>query len=97
MMSKAYDSERETRVLLEELQSQLRVIAEGHTQVIERLDEHDLRFDQLEERFDKRFNRMEHHFNRRFDRLEEQFGGVLKDHERRIVSLERNPIPLLNI
>ena len=37
-MSKPFDSERETRVLLEEVRFELKVVAEGHTSVVRRLD-----------------------------------------------------------
>ena len=37
-MPKAFDSERETRVLLEEVRFELKVVAEGHTSIVKRLD-----------------------------------------------------------
>ena len=43
-----YDSERETRVLLEQVRSDVKVVAEGHGLVVNRLDNVDRRFDNVE-------------------------------------------------
>ena len=45
---KEYDSERETRVLLEKIHSEVKTVAEGHSGIIRKLDEHDERFDKIE-------------------------------------------------
>lgn len=80
--------ERETRVLLEEVRSELKVVAEGHGSIVKRLDkveeklyEHDRRFDKIDYRFDK--------LDQRFDRFEKEFGSVLTDHEHRLKTVER--------
>jgi DNA anti-recombination protein RmuC len=52
--------------MLENIQRNVSVIAEGHVVLNQRLDELALRFD----RMDARFDQMEMRFNVRFDRLE---------------------------
>ena len=42
------DSERETRVLLEAINQQVQIVAEGHGTIIRKLDEHDKKFDVIE-------------------------------------------------
>ena len=82
-----FDSKRETRVLLEDVRSQLRVVAEGHGLLVIRLDrveaklsEHDHRFDRIEVRLD--------HMEGQLSQLQNQVGSVLTDHESRIKVLE---------
>ena len=86
-MSKKYDSERETRVLLEEVRSGLRVVAEGHGLIIGRLDKVEGRLDKVETKLtehDLRFDRIEGQLNQ----LQKQVGSVLVDHESRLRTLE---------
>ena len=100
-MTKRFDSEKETRVLLEEVRFELKVVAEGHTSVVGCLDKIEGRLDKVEGELhgvqlklvqhDERFDRMD----QRFDRLEgqlsvfqHQVGSVLKDHEQRFTTLE---------
>lgn len=45
---KKYNSERETSVLLEKIHSEVKTVAEGHSGIIRKLDEHDGRFDKIE-------------------------------------------------
>ena len=40
--------ERETRVLLEEVRQQFETVAEGHSSLVKKLEQHDQRFDRLE-------------------------------------------------
>ncbi len=68
--------ERETRVLLEEVRQQFETVAEGHSFLVKKAEEHDQRFDLLDRKLedhDQRFNligrKLEEH-DRRFDRLE---------------------------
>ncbi|MBI4845854.1 MAG: hypothetical protein HY810_05210 [Candidatus Omnitrophica bacterium] len=42
-----YDSERETRVLLENMNKNIGLISEQHSEVIRKLDEHDEKFERL--------------------------------------------------
>ena len=74
------DFGRETRVLLEDVRSELKVVAEGHTSIVKRLDgvgakliQHDHRFDRIEGQLGQ---------------LQQQVGSVLTDHESRLKVLE---------
>ena len=93
-MSKAFDSERETRVLLGEVRSELKIVAEGHTSVVKRLDKVE---DGLQEvkgglqevkgslgRVEGRLSKVEGQLGQ----LQDQVGSVLIDHENRIKTLE---------
>ena len=51
--SKSIDSERETRVLLEDIRKQVQTVAEGHGFIIKKLEEHDEKFEQIDQRFDR--------------------------------------------
>ena len=86
-MSQPFDPERETRVLLEEVRSDFKVLTEQYISIDSKLKEHDQKFVKIEqklERHDLQFLKMDH----RFDRLEQQFGEILKDHEHRLKMLE---------
>ena len=85
------DSGKETRILMEEVRSELKVVAEGHGLIVGRLDkvegylervagkleQHDFRFDKLEHRFDKFEGRFDK-FEGRFDHLEGRFDHLEK-------------------
>jgi peptidoglycan hydrolase CwlO-like protein len=43
-----YDSQRETRVLLEDIHSEVKTVVEQHGSIVKKLDEHDKRFDRME-------------------------------------------------
>ncbi|MBU1852651.1 MAG: hypothetical protein KJ957_01235 [Candidatus Omnitrophica bacterium] len=43
-----YDSGRETRVLFEKIETEIKLIGEQHSSVIRKLEEHDGRFDKIE-------------------------------------------------
>ena len=100
-ITSATDSERETRVLLEEVRSDVKTIAEQHGSIMTKLKEHDGRFvriDQKLEQHDLQFLKMDHRFDKlekrftgleqRFDRLDNQFVAVITDHESRLKVLE---------
>jgi len=48
-----YDSQRETNVLLDRISRDVKVIAEGHSDVIKKMDNIDTQLKQHEKRFDK--------------------------------------------
>ncbi len=84
------DSERETRVLLEDIRKQVHIVAEGHGIIIKKLDEHGRKLDEhgkkLEEH-DSRFDRIENVLmdtNSRVKSIEKKFDN----HETRITKLE---------
>ena len=98
---KEYDSERETRVLLEDVRSQLKVVAEGHGLLVGRLDkveakltEHDQRFDRIDGRLDRVEGRLDGVDGRldgvenQLGQIQKQVGSVLIDHESRLKTLE---------
>ena len=51
--TKTTDSERETRVLLEDIHQQVKIVAEGHGTIIKKLEDHDKKFEQIDQRFDR--------------------------------------------
>ena len=53
------------------------------------LDAMNAGFARLEGRLDQRIDELEHRVNRRFDGLLENLGHPFRDHERRIVALEK--------
>ena len=95
--SQRFDSERETRVLMEEVRSELRVVAGGHGLIIGRLDKVEGRLDRVEndlqgvkDGFQGVKGKLTQH-DQRFDRidgqlsqLQQQVGTVLTDHESRL-------------
>ncbi len=68
------DSERETRVLLEEVRADFKLLAEQYSSITHKLKEHDMEFAKVHGRFDK---------------LERQFGAILTDHEHRLKTVEQ--------
>jgi len=77
--AKRFDFERETRVLLEDIQSGVKIIAEGHTGIISRLDRVEIRLGAVESELhtvkmvvfdlDSRLTKVEHRLTRVEDRL----------------------------
>lgn len=82
------DEERERfQVLLEDIQTSVKVLAEAQGAAVERLDRMDSRFDKLETRFDRqemRFDRLE----TRFDGLETRFEVFAGDTQQRLKRIE---------
>ena len=100
-MSKPFDPERETRVLLEEVRSDFKALAEQYGSITTKLNEHDQRFVKIEEKLeqhDLQFLKIDHCFNKlekrfdnlegRFDKLDQQVCTVISDHEHRLKTLE---------
>lgn len=48
-----YDSERETRVLLEQIRREVKVVAQQHGDIMKKLEQHDGKFERVEQRFDR--------------------------------------------
>ncbi len=88
------DPQRETRVLMEEVRSDFKVIAEQYGTITKKLQEHDQKFDKVERRLD----RVEGNLREvkgdlqvvkgQLDHLQNQVGSVLTDHEERLKTLE---------
>ena len=84
--------EHETRVLLENMYHQVKTIAEGHSSIINKLEEHDDRFNGIDKRFDNIDAKLIAHDNKfeqmdmRFDRIE----TVLMDTNDRVKKIEKD-------
>jgi uncharacterized coiled-coil DUF342 family protein len=89
-----FDAGRETRVLLGQIRSEVRTVSEQHGSVMEKLQEHDQRFEKIERKLDQHdahFLHIDQRFKNmdvRFDRLEKVVTGVMSGHETRIKRLE---------
>ena len=89
-----YDSQRETRVLLEEIRDQVKVVAEQHGSVMNKLEEHDSKFERMEQRFDRL--EMATMTNSRDikdlksgqERIEEKLDTTIENHEKRLKKVE---------
>lgn len=92
--TREFDAGRETRVLLEQIHSEVKTVSEQHGSIMEKLQEHDQRFEKIDGRLDKIELKLIAHDGRfanmdeRFDRLEKVITGVVSDHETRIKKLE---------
>ncbi len=81
------NSQQETRVLLEQIHSEVKTVSEQHGSIMGKLQEHDQKFDKIDKRFDRvdaRFDCVEG----KMDRIENVITGVMSDHETRIKKLE---------
>ena len=89
-----FDAGRETRVLLEQIRSEVKTVSEQHGSIMGKLQEHDQRFGRIEsklEQHDVQFLHLGQRFTNmdaRFDRIEKVITGVVSDHETRIKKLE---------
>ena len=81
--TKTIDSERETRVLLEDIRQQVKIVAEGHGTIIKKLEDHDKKFEQIDQRFD-RMETVLTDTNVRVKSIEKK----LDNHETRIAKVE---------
>lgn len=81
------DSERETRVLLEEVRSDVKTVAEQHGFIVVKLKEHDGEFLKIHGRFDRLEQRFTH-LEQQFGKLDNQFATAITDHERRLRNVE---------
>ena len=80
---KMTDSERETRVLLEDICQQVKIVAEGHGTIIKKLEDHDKEFEQMDQCFD-RIETVLTDTNVRVKSIEKK----LDNHEARIAKVE---------
>ena len=81
------NSQHETRVLLEEIRSEVKTVSEQHGSVMEKLQEHDQRFEKIQARLEKiELKQISH--DGKFDRIEKVITTVMSDHETRIKKLE---------
>jgi len=82
-----YDSQRETRVLLEEIRDQVKLVSEQHGSVMNKLEQHDGKFERMEQRFD-RLEIATMANGQGIKKVEEKVDKVLDNHENRIQKLE---------
>ncbi len=93
-----FDTGRETRVLLEQIRSEVKTVSEQHGSIMGKLQEHDQRFEKIDGRLDKIELKLIAHdgkfanMDARFDRLEKVVTGVMSDHETRIKKLEEKVV-----
>ena len=64
-----YDSERETRVILERINKNVELLAEQHGSIAAKLEEHDTRFEKIESKIERVEVKLVEH-DKRFDRVE---------------------------
>ena len=89
------DSERESRVLFEEVRSELKVVAEGHTSVVGCLDKIEGRLDKVEDGLQEVKGGLQEVKGRlsnvegQLGQLQNQVGSVLTDHEHRLKTVEQ--------
>lgn len=83
--SKTTDLQRETRVLLEEIHQQVRTVAEGHGIIIRKLEEHDKRVEQMNQRFD-RIEIVLTDTNGRVKKIEQDHGARLTKLEEKVLA-----------
>lgn len=81
------DSERETRVLLEEVRSDFKLLAEQYGSITSKLKDHDQEFTKLHGRLDKVEVGLGH-VRDQLGQLQNQVSSVLTDHEHRLKALE---------
>ena len=82
-VQKNSDLEHGTRVLLENMSSDIKRVAEGHSTIIRKLEAHDAQFVSI----DQRFNRIETVVTDTNKQVKE-IKGKITDHETRITKLE---------
>lgn len=82
------DPERETRVLLEDVRTELQVVAEGHTSIVKRLDK--VEGDLQEVKEDIKGVKVDLQVVKgQLGQLQNQVGSVLTDHEHRLTVVEK--------
>lgn len=102
--SKKVDFERETRVLLEKIHSEVKTVAEGHSTLVSKIDDVDNRLSKIESNSFKNEMNIEAIKSKtgtidiKTDRIERELGAVknavldisktTKDHEKRITKVE---------
>ena len=72
---KEFDSQRETRVLLEEIHSEVKTVSEQHGSIMEKLQEHDQRFEKIDGRLDKIELKLIAH-DAKFSNMDEKFSNM---------------------
>jgi len=89
-----YDSHRQQNVLLEEINKQVKTVAEGHGVLVKNIDEirstlseHDVRFDRIETVVSENRKDMKE-LRTDVGKIEQKLDTVTTDHEQRIQKLE---------
>ncbi len=88
---------RHTTALMEHMTKEVKIVAEGHTAIMRKLEYHDGRFGDMDKRFDKVDAKLIEH-DKKFVKVESELqsisvalmetGHETKDHEKRIKKLE---------
>jgi len=69
---------RHTNVLMEQMRHEVKTVAEGHADLMRKLEEHDARFDNMDKRFDGVNVRLVG-YDKRFVKLESELQTIGKD------------------
>ena len=82
--------ERHTNVLMEQVKHEVKTVAEGHSSIIRKLEEHDKRFDRVDAKLtehDKRFIKVESELHS-ISMAVMDTGHEIKEHGKRIKRIE---------
>lgn len=92
---------RHTNILMEQMRHEIKTVAEGHGSIIRKLEEHDKRFNDIDERFDKIDSKLTEH-DKKFAKVESELqsismavmdtGHEIKEHEKRIKKVEEKVV-----
>jgi chromosome segregation ATPase len=82
-----YDSQRETRVLLEQIRSEVKAVAEQHGDVIKKFDVMEQRFDRVEQALLENSTNITT-LKQGQKRIEQKLDTTINNHEKRIHNLE---------
>jgi len=66
---------RHTNILVEQVRHEIKTVAEGHGSIIKKLEEHDKRFNDIDERFDKIDSKLVEH-DKRFAKVESELQSI---------------------
>ena len=85
------NSQHETRILLEKIRSEVETVSEQHGSIMEKLQEHDQRFEKIQACLERiELKQISH--DGKFDRIEKVITTVMSDHETRIKKLEETSL-----
>ncbi len=79
---------RRLGMVMEQIRSEVRVVAEGHGILHRKFESLENKVDEMNDNLGKRIDRAEIDLGKRIDRVESMVGNVLKNHEGRIAKIE---------
>ena len=91
------DFKRHSDILMEQMRHEVKTVAEGHGSIIRKLEEHDKRFNDIDERFDNIDSKLVEH-DKKFIKVESELHSIsmavmdtsheIKEHGKRIKRVE---------